>query len=214
MRMAKDCDRTCWRNSIKRHKQVLLPIVMISDTDFVRTAQIGPQYRYFRFPVQWKLELLVFREGTQCDTPQVNTWFRQTMKMEAEHFSETLVHIFQSTRCHCYEDRKSDCLRVPKSYRIAFIWFLFILCNRSVPTSVHCTDLYFFTFSRTRCTVPSWMLLRLLKIINHSVSGNRLHRVRAAALKDPSINPLNTKRRLFYLKTQFVPRSKHFSSRL
>ena len=26
-------------------------------------------------------------------------------------------------------------------------------------------------------------------------------------------NPLNTKRRLLYLKTQFVPRSKHFSSR-
>ena len=29
-----------------------------------------------------------------------------------------------------------------------------------------------------------------------------------------TINPLNTKRRLLYLKTQFVPRSKHFSSRL
>ena len=28
------------------------------------------------------------------------------------------------------------------------------------------------------------------------------------------INPLNTKRRPPYLKTQFVPRSKHFSSRL
>ena len=28
------------------------------------------------------------------------------------------------------------------------------------------------------------------------------------------INPLNTKRRLLYLKTQFVPRSKHFSPRL
>ena len=28
------------------------------------------------------------------------------------------------------------------------------------------------------------------------------------------INPLNTKRRLLHLKTQFVPRSKHFSSRL
>ena len=27
-------------------------------------------------------------------------------------------------------------------------------------------------------------------------------------------NPLKTKRRLLYLKTQFVPRSKHFSSRL
>ena len=29
-----------------------------------------------------------------------------------------------------------------------------------------------------------------------------------------NINPLNTKCRLLYLKTQFVPRSKHFSSRL
>ena len=29
-----------------------------------------------------------------------------------------------------------------------------------------------------------------------------------------NINPLNTKRRLLYLKTLFVPRSKHFSSRL
>jgi hypothetical protein len=28
------------------------------------------------------------------------------------------------------------------------------------------------------------------------------------------INPLQTKRRLLYLKTQFVPRSKHFSSRI
>ena len=27
-------------------------------------------------------------------------------------------------------------------------------------------------------------------------------------------NPLNTKRRHFYLNTQFVPRSKHFSPRL
>ena len=28
------------------------------------------------------------------------------------------------------------------------------------------------------------------------------------------INPFNMKRRLLYLKTQFVPHSKHFSSRL
>ena len=34
-------------------------------------------------------------------------------------------------------------------------------------------------------------------------------------IKQPTrINPLKTKRRLLYLKTQFVPRSKHFSSRL
>jgi hypothetical protein len=29
-----------------------------------------------------------------------------------------------------------------------------------------------------------------------------------------NFNPLNTNRRPFYLKTQFLPRSKHFSSRL
>ena len=33
-------------------------------------------------------------------------------------------------------------------------------------------------------------------------------------LSSSSINPLKTKRRLLYLETQFVPRSKHFSSRL
>ena len=32
--------------------------------------------------------------------------------------------------------------------------------------------------------------------------------------EEPHMNPLNTKRRLLYLKIQFVPRSKHFSSRL
>ena len=36
----------------------------------------------------------------------------------------------------------------------------------------------------------------------------------AQADKHSHINPLNTKRRPLYLKTQFVPRSKHFSSRL
>ena len=33
-------------------------------------------------------------------------------------------------------------------------------------------------------------------------------------LKETHVNPLKTKRRLLYLKAQFVPRSKHFSSRL
>ena len=37
---------------------------------------------------------------------------------------------------------------------------------------------------------------------------------RIRVLHGGHINPLNKKRRLLYLKTQFVPRSKHFSSRL
>ena len=35
-----------------------------------------------------------------------------------------------------------------------------------------------------------------------------------SVLLSVKINSLKTKRRLLYLKTQFVPRSKHFSSRL
>ena len=45
---------------------------------------------------------------------------------------------------------------------------------------------------------------------NVSYSFHRRYMTSAA---DSLINPLNTKRRLLYLKTQFVPRSKHFSSR-
>jgi hypothetical protein len=33
-------------------------------------------------------------------------------------------------------------------------------------------------------------------------------------LEEGNVNPLKTKRSLLYLKTHFVPRSKHFSSRL
>ena len=41
------------------------------------------------------------------------------------------------------------------------------------------------------------------------ITGELLHRK-----THNKVNPLKTKRRLLYLKTQFVPRSKHFSSRL
>jgi len=75
----------------------------------------------FPGPTAVKIGITVFREGTQCNMPQVNKCFRQTMKMEEDHSSETLVHIFQSTRRHCREDRKSDSRRVPKSLRIAFV---------------------------------------------------------------------------------------------
>ena len=46
------------------------------------------------------------------------------------------------------------------------------------------------------------------------VSDNRLSGTTKQFPSNPSLNPLKTKRRGVYLKTQFVPRSKHFSSRL
>jgi hypothetical protein len=42
-----------------------------------------------------------------------------------------------------------------------------------------------------------------------------MSRYKRSTKKDwKNINPLKTKRKLFHLKTQFLPRSKHFSSRL
>ena len=41
-----------------------------------------------------------------------------------------------------------------------------------------------------------------------------IYKLRLKKCKSFTFNPLNTKRRSLYLKTQSVPRSKHFSSRL
>ena len=43
---------------------------------------------------------------------------------------------------------------------------------------------------------------------------NLTSNVTGSTASSDNFNPLNTKRRLLYLKTQFVPRSKHFTSRL
>ena len=48
--------------------------------------------------------------------------------------------------------------------------------------------------------------------VNLEGGGVPRNELTSASVAD--INPLKTKRRLLYLKTQFVPRSKHFSSRL
>ena len=68
-----------------------------------------------------------------------------------------------------------------------------------------------------------YILFKILFFNNVSISRlgqvkrqNNKHNSTQLISKFPPlhINPLNTKRRLLYLKTQFVPRSKHFSSRL
>ena len=58
---------------------------------------------------------------------------------------------------------------------------------------------------KMRDLIPSVPLVVLLSFI--------LMVTQCRAVK-PCLNPLKTKRRLLYLKTQFVPHSKHFSSQL
>ena len=61
-----------------------------------------------------------------------------------------------------------------------------------------------------RGTLLSFLTLALDEVGWSASTPRPSHHQRNASLP---INPLKTKRRLLYLKTQFVPRSKHFSSR-
>ena len=83
---------------------------------------------------------------------------------------------------------------------------------------------WLFYFSEFYQTVASLdVLYRLDLVFTEDEKPNRLNgwqvkvrqiRMRPFSNTAVSINPLKTKRRLLYLKTQFVPRNKDFSSRL
>jgi hypothetical protein len=57
------------------------------------------------------------------------------------------------------------------------------------------------------CLFPLWHLT-VYRLSAGNTSNNRNH------INNGTFDPLKTKRRLLYLKTQSVPRCKHFSSRL
>ena len=61
----------------------------------------------------------------------------------------------------------------------------------------------------SRMTIDSWPIF----VHSCAMLPPVRHQAENAAIKHP-VNPLKTKRRPFYLKTQSVPRSKHFSSQL
>jgi hypothetical protein len=72
------------------------------------------------------------------------------------------------------------------------------------------------TYTRNKSNHKSWC-----HVLNCAVYGDCIRAWCAVYYASTSswsvsvlVNPLKTKRKLFYLKTQFVPRSKHFSTRL
>ena len=58
---------------------------------------------------------------------------------------------------------------------------------------------------------PPPYYINLGHILGMEVTQHKLNKLKITEFnKDEYINPLKTKRRLLYLKTQFVPRSKHY----
>ena len=80
------------------------------------------------------------------------------------------------------------------------------LLKLSCRTFTCCSTSYFVNFENTSRQMPFILLSEHFKAV-HIVYTT-------VTVTGDNINPLNTKRRLLYLKTQFVPRRKHSSARL
>ena len=109
--------------------------------------------------------------------------------------------------------------------RILLVYIL-LLCFGFYSISLFCY-IYPSCFHTTAVSTPHFLLLTHCTSPSSYWSTNLLSPLHPLLLSYPPkphlqftfmiftyINPLDTKRRLLYLKTQFVPRSKHFSSRL
>ena len=84
------------------------------------------------------------------------------------------------------------------------LWRRIIWCTATNSITYCDTWLKFWKLMYISCNYSSGRWEFLQSLGNYLIYQQRQH----------YNNPLNTKRRLLYLKTQFVPRSKHFSSRL
>ena len=75
------------------------------------------------------------------------------------------------------------------------------------------TDVYaLFTMMMIIMMMKRKEIIALAKIVTIKHKYN-MEKCGVSCVKS-SVNPLQTKRRLLYLKTRFLPRCKHFSSRL
>ena len=101
------------------------------------------------------------------------------------------------TTCNSYENLSLKIVRMAETCTRSWIINVFV---------VH--EFVCLTVGTVWWNYKSIQWKRITKIFH---AATRAVWIRATANK---INPLNTKRRPLYLKTQFVPRSKHFSSRL
>ena len=83
-------------------------------------------------------------------------------------------------------------------------------CDESIETILlkvtHIMYTYIHTYMKVKQTIKKFSSLK--SALAGCLTSNRRRDV------EVRINPLKTKRRLLYLNTQFVPRCKHFSSRL
>ena len=112
-------------------------------------------------------------------------------------------------------------LTVHCSKYCAFKWFVIIKQPGGICHTCHACNVAF--IRRQFDLVRLCSLVKPACVVSHSSPRLRsisIYRIFAWIKKisgncsSSTTNPLNTKRRLLYLKTQFVPHSKHFLSRL
>jgi hypothetical protein len=122
-------------------------------------------------------------------------WYR-SVKLLYCNMSDLLISEYASHSCFCYGFHDTK-LRLTLLTYVIHVLYVAYECSSSLMMMIH-----------------NGLKYSGGKIVNISlhiqVSAPSVGYCFAAM----SINPLNTKRRLLYLKTQFVPRCKHFSSRL
>ena len=88
----------------------------------------------------------------------------------------------------------------------------------TVCVCVSCRHLWLLGCGKLNVMNFRWLLwligFKIRNKILRNITSKLASNIRLLLLTNYDLNPLNTKRRPLYLKTQFVPRSKHFSSRL
>ena len=86
---------------------------------------------------------------------------------------------------------------------------------RKKPQATKCTDHRTISLIAHTENITERILRRRIERKTENILGEyQFGFRRGKGSRAAQINPLKTKRRPLYLKTQFVPRSKHFSSRL
>ena len=144
----------------------------------------------------------------QHETGNYSVFLRQTSSLILANFLNCLSEDYTHIHTHkqsCNYSVLETFLKPATSLLVADTFL--VSCNKS-----SCKE-NLVNQQLQKCVTGIYTYMLLQGLPSTRISGEHLA-IEWGSSKLCLFNPLNTKRRLLYLKTQFVPRSKHFSSRL